>query len=269
MTNPLNESQQDFGVMWDLFVDHMSKQYGFEVKNVIGSVNKYRKVFVEAQRAFAEEARAELVAAAAQVEVDEAAMPRLPPYIYGRETGTNEKVWTEEATVAHGRACYAAGAAKARVDAPAAAHGGTGCLPSEPSAAVIEVCMRAMHTASQGDFDPTVHEGREVARAVLVQAQLEAKPLDMVLHCPECGLQHVDEPDVRTPGWENPPHRSHLCHGCQCIWRPADVATNGVRAVATRGKADSWPAPTPDMGGALLVELSEFMERRANGGGDA
>src|SRR5574340_600312 len=25
-------------------------------------------------------------------------------------------------------------------------------------------------------------------------------------------------------GWDNPPHRSHLCHGCGHIWRPADVA---------------------------------------------
>lgn len=243
--NSSNQSQPDFGVLWDRFVDHMSKRYGFKVKNVIGSVDKYRKVFVEAQQAFAEEARAELVAAAAQVEVDEAAMPRLPPYIYGRETGTNEKVWTEEATVAHGRACYAAGAAKAGAGAPVAAHGGTGCAPSEPSLEMIEVCMRAMHTASQGDFDPTVHEGREVARAVLAQAQREVKPLDMVLHCPECGRQHIDEPN-EAAGWGNPPHKSHLCRkedgGCGNVWRPADIPTNGVRAVATRGKADTWPA---------------------------
>lgn len=64
-------------------------------------------------------------------------------------------------------------------------------------------------------------------------------PIDMVLHCPVCGRQHVDEPDEN--GWTNPPHRSHLCHGCGCIWRPADIPTNGVRAVQTRGKADTWP----------------------------
>jgi hypothetical protein len=81
-----------------------------------------------------------------------------------------------------------------------------------------------------------------------------AAPIDMVLFCPACGLQHIDEPeDVhwRDPSrdaagtvgarWTNPPHRSHLCHGCGCIWRPADVPTNGVAAVKTRGKADTIP----------------------------
>lgn len=73
-----------------------------------------------------------------------------------------------------------------------------------------------------------------------------AQPIDMVLHCPKCGLQHIDAPDERTPDWKNEPHRSHLCHGCGHIWRPADVATNGVQAVKTKGNADSpiaHPAP--------------------------
>jgi hypothetical protein len=74
-------------------------------------------------------------------------------------------------------------------------------------------------------------------------------PIDMVLHCPACGEQHVDAPEdaegqqhpdypVIEP-WTNPPHRSHLCHGCGHIWRPADVPTNGVVATKTRGKNDS------------------------------
>lgn len=74
------------------------------------------------------------------------------------------------------------------------------------------------------------------------------EPIDMVLHCPACGLQHIDRADTPEDGadwndpeitWNNPPHRSHLCHGCGHIWRPADVPTNGVRAVLTKGKADS------------------------------
>lgn len=76
-------------------------------------------------------------------------------------------------------------------------------------------------------------------------------PFDMVLHCPNCGLQHIDAPD--EPGtasagiafWTNPPHRSHKCHGCGHIWRPADVPTNGVLAVKTKGKNDS-PITGPD-----------------------
>lgn len=92
-------------------------------------------------------------------------------------------------------------------------------------------------------------------------------PIDMVLHCPACGLQHIDARDCvfdhfdppgsetppdeyaeriremqeweRTHTWNNPPHRSHLCRGCGHVWRPADVPTNGVAAVQTRGNADS------------------------------
>ena len=69
--------------------------------------------------------------------------------------------------------------------------------------------------------------------------------IDIVLHCPECGLQHVDEAGGEWDGkpWENPPHKSHLCHGCGLIWRPSDVPTNGVRATATVGKADTWNGP--------------------------
>jgi hypothetical protein len=64
------------------------------------------------------------------------------------------------------------------------------------------------------------------------------KPIDVLLRCPTCHAPHVDEP---TPGWANPPHRSHLCGACGTSWRPADVATNGVRTIATRGKSDTHP----------------------------
>jgi hypothetical protein len=78
-------------------------------------------------------------------------------------------------------------------------------------------------------------------------------PIDMVLYCPTCGMQHIDaptncdmgvgceevgicyaeahgEPD-RCSRWTNPPHRSHLCHGCGHIWRPYDIPTNGVKSI--------------------------------------
>lgn len=63
-------------------------------------------------------------------------------------------------------------------------------------------------------------------------------PIPMVLHCPRCGGQHVDK---ATAEWTNPPHRSHLCAGCGCIWRPADVPTTGVDHAETRGKDDWHP----------------------------
>jgi hypothetical protein len=77
----------------------------------------------------------------------------------------------------------------------------------------------------------------------------EAKPIDMLLWCPKCQTQHIDEPDLAPVRhedgsaslWDNPPHRSHLCHVCGCIWRPADVYTNGVEHIQTRGAKDNWP----------------------------
>ena len=84
------------------------------------------------------------------------------------------------------------------------------------------------------------------------------EPIDMVLHCPECHAQHIDGPELESipwvevgaplsprnvhAAWANPPHRSHLCHQCGTIWRPADVCTNGVAAIGTRGRGDTWPA---------------------------
>lgn len=99
-------------------------------------------------------------------------------------------------------------------------------------------------------------------------AEGAAPPIDMVLHCPKCGVQHIDAPESDADygkhlahggfdeQWSNPPHRSHLCHGCGHIWRPADVPTNGVRAVKTQGKADS-PIASPGQAPAGAAELAE------------
>lgn len=55
--------------------------------------------------------------------------------------------------------------------------------------------------------------------------------------------RQVVEHDAPEPenGWTNPPHKSHLCHGCGCVWRPADVPTNGVAQAETRAERDTWP----------------------------
>lgn len=73
-----------------------------------------------------------------------------------------------------------------------------------------------------------------------------SKPTDMILHCPRCHTQHIDAPEPLT-GWNNPPHKSHQCSRClktegiKVIWRPADIPTNGVAVIKTRGADDTWP----------------------------
>lgn len=106
----------------------------------------------------------------------------------------------------------------------------------------------------------------------------EPPPIDMILFCPRCGTQHVDTPETErhyrarlsnampaelAPRWMNPPHRSHLCHQCHAVWRPADVPTNGVARINTRGKEDlTWtntvvaPAePLQPEGEQMKIEL--------------
>lgn len=108
---------------------------------------------------------------------------------------------------------------------------------------------------------------RVAAEAALRDAQQGGAPIDVVLYCPACGLQHIDAPDTNYDPhyeghmiWDNPPHRSHLCHGCGHTWRPADVATNGAAAVKTKGKADSQfvgaAAPAVPPGEAALAAIA-------------
>lgn len=109
---------------------------------------------------------------------------------------------------------------------------------------------------------PTAPEGG----SLIGQPATPAEPIPMVLHCPACGLQHIDKPDTHDEAadkllkngevpWDNPPHRSHLCLGCSHIWRPADVPTEGVAAIQTRGKA--FAAPPHARGGTPYAELVE------------
>jgi hypothetical protein len=117
-----------------------------------------------------------------------------------------------------------------------------------------------------GSDDAAIAEVRDRSDAAFIAAAREAvprlleeieAPIDMILHCPSCGLQHIDEP---SEGWDNPPHRSHLCHGCGHIWRPADRATNGVAHIRTVGTKDS-PRPlraTPAEIGAKNAEIERL-----------
>lgn len=112
--------------------------------------------------------------------------------------------------------------------------------------------LRSMAVPSGELFIDMLENARMLAAEKLGDKVEEQQPLDMVLHCPKCGLQHVDKPDPISL-WSNPPHRSHLCHSCAHVWRPADVPTNGVEAVLTKGHMDS-PIPTKRVVTPLEVE---------------
>lgn len=121
--------------------------------------------------------------------------------------------------------------------------------------------------AERAAYQRGVKDARDLAKET---------PIDMVLYCPNCGEQHIDAPDVlvdvyrdqglelqprmdgdgvewndgqsveqRPIPWNNRPHRSHLCHACGCVWRPADVPTNGVKEITTKGEKDTWVWNSP------------------------
>lgn len=116
-------------------------------------------------------------------------------------------------------------------------------------------------------FDLVAHS--KVFHAILNRIdELESTPIDMVLHCPECGVQHIDAPEETDPAswtaekygnWTNPPHRSHLCSACGLVWRPADVPTNGVKAIKTKGKLDD-PIGPRHMETLLNGQFEDFFE---------
>jgi len=134
------------------------------------------------------------------------------------------------------------------------------------------ICEMALqHGAEMLNDDGTVYAFTQEQLLAYTKANRgPAQPIDMLLFCPNCGRQHIDAPEEHWDrtyvySWENPPHRSHLCHHCAHIWRPADVPTNGVQAITTRGKADSV-AVLPVRTGMLFgpreaVEHQELQER--------
>lgn len=91
----------------------------------------------------------------------------------------------------------------------------------------------------------------DLCRRYLVS--LATKPIDVMLHCPKCKEQHIDMPEPGhlissgpnagrvQAGWTNPPHKSHKCAHCGCVWRASDTPTNGKRHAESRGKGDNWP----------------------------
>lgn len=116
---------------------------------------------------------------------------------------------------------------------------------SEPAAKVLVDALTFIAQVGGPPLDATAEQAEILTRAA--DASI-GKPIDMVLYCPKCSMQHIDEVEehdeltrytVPPSPWSNPPHRSHLCHGCGHIWRPADVPTNGVASVKTKGRNDT------------------------------
>jgi uncharacterized Zn finger protein len=57
-----------------------------------------------------------------------------------------------------------------------------------------------------------------------IEMGVVAAPIPMRLTCPECGELHLDVGEFASKR-----HHTHACQECGAVWRPAVVATVGVR----------------------------------------
>ena len=65
-----------------------------------------------------------------------------------------------------------------------------------------------------GEFTLATRQRLERIASILDnEATRSDEPIPMLLYCPQCGEQHIDEPDERTPDWTNPPHRESTLPG--------------------------------------------------------
>lgn len=83
-----------------------------------------------------------------------------------------------------------------------------------------------------------------------------AHPIQLVLHCPECGLQHIDRDE-----WAARLHSRHLCERCEHEWVPR-LATVGVAAIVERAQNVEmdlrYEEPDPaDEPGIIIIESED------------
>lgn len=83
----------------------------------------------------------------------------------------------------------------------------------------------------------------------------------MRLFCPVCNARHIDKPEPEK-GWENPPHKTHLCAECGHLWRPFEYATIGVSDEEWQEFVKSY-LNSPDTGEVLSM-AHEIINRPDN-----
>lgn len=83
----------------------------------------------------------------------------------------------------------------------------------------------------------------------------EPAPIDILLYCPLCSVQHIDK---ESKSWSNPPHKTHECQNCGHLWRPSDVPTNGIAEIKTKGKRDGFTQPH----GPFPLSTTNFQQKK-------
>lgn len=79
-----------------------------------------------------------------------------------------------------------------------------------------------------------------MTRATPSPAVADVLPIPMRLPCPACGVLHIDVGEFETKV-----HHTHSCQECGLTWRPAVVATVGVRFLPGFKNDEATPAVSP------------------------
>ena len=74
------------------------------------------------------------------------------------------------------------------------------------------------------DFEITFDVERKLRELVRVVRTTEGDPIALLLTCPMCKERHIDEGE-----FVGKRHHTHACQHCGHVWRPALIATVGVR----------------------------------------
>jgi hypothetical protein len=102
-------------------------------------------------------------------------------------------------------------------------------------------------------------DARDQLLTELEQLREHAVPVPMLLWCPGCGQRHIDEGDFAAKR-----HHTHACQHCGHVWRPAVVATVGVRYLPGFKDEPAASNDTP-LAAASLGEIAGELRLRALG----
>lgn len=97
-------------------------------------------------------------------------------------------------------------------------------------------------------------------------ATVTMNPIPMLIWCPMCNQRHIDQGDFAVR-----PHHTHACQFCGFTWRPAIVATVGVRFLPGFKDDDPPPAaraPEPSEEDTLAEADARLRRKRAEAGLD-
>ncbi len=104
-------------------------------------------------------------------------------------------------------------------------------LGDRVEAALRGAAQQAMRNGNMGQID--AYRVNHVISLVEREIANLSEPVPMFLTCPHCRSRHIDEGESATK-----PHHTHACQECGLAWRPAIVATVGVRFLPGFKNAD-------------------------------